>query len=365
MAQTMEECLVFLNGARDALDELSLLVDQEARLSQEEEQLEQSLETEKKLMAETVTQTVKRRRDEISSTYEKEMNKAQEQLKKVRTRREKAKNEGMKERISNETSVYKEEIRDLKVQLKTLMKRSHVPGFCQSPFYYTLYFPCHVKEYLVLLLCVLAIFLALPCGIYWMIPERRPLYLVIIYIADILFTGGIYMAVGNKTKMLHMETLREGRKIQDQILANKKKIKKTTTGVRKDRNESLYNLEKYDDEIARLQQELSDVAVKQKEALNTFENVTKNILVDEIEHNHKVKLEQQEEEYRRVSEELRAVRQQLKEKRLSVTDQYGTYLGREFMDSQKVMELCDLVKSGRASNVSEAVSVYKEQYEKK
>ena len=40
MAQTIEECLAFLNGARDALDELSLLAEQEERLSQEEERLE-------------------------------------------------------------------------------------------------------------------------------------------------------------------------------------------------------------------------------------------------------------------------------------------------------------------------------------
>ena len=51
MAQTIEECLAFLNGARDALDELSLLAEQEERLSQEEERLEKSLETERKLMA--------------------------------------------------------------------------------------------------------------------------------------------------------------------------------------------------------------------------------------------------------------------------------------------------------------------------
>ena len=361
MAQTIEECLAFLNGARDALDELSLLAEQEERLSQEEERLEKSLETERKLMADTIQQTVKKRRDEIGTAYEKEISRAQEQLKRVRGKREKAKNEGIKERIANETAAFREEIRDLKLQLKTLMKRNHVPGYCQSDLYYTLYFPCHVKEYLTVLVFVLLFFLVIPWGIYQFVPERRPLWLVVIYLVDILLVGGGYMAVGNKTKLLHMEVLRDGRKIQDQILANKKKIRKTTAGVRKDRNESLYNLDKFDDEIARLQQELSDVAAKQKEALNTFETVTKNILTDGIEHNHKAKLDQAEAEYQRVVQELRTVRQQRKEKMLSATSQYGTYLGKEFMDSQKVMELCDIVKDKKASNVSEAISVYKSQ----
>ena len=48
MAQTIEECLAFLNGARDALDELSLLAEQEERLSQEEERLEKSLRKKKR-----------------------------------------------------------------------------------------------------------------------------------------------------------------------------------------------------------------------------------------------------------------------------------------------------------------------------
>ena len=73
MAQTKEECLVFLNRARDALDELSLLNDQEKQLNCEERQLEQSLNTEKKLMNDSIQQTLKKRREEINSSYDKEL----------------------------------------------------------------------------------------------------------------------------------------------------------------------------------------------------------------------------------------------------------------------------------------------------
>lgn len=358
MAQTREECLVFLNQARDALDELLLLEEQEKQLSQEEAQLEESLETEKRLVADTIQKTVKKRREEIRTTYEKEMSRVQGQLKKVRGKREKAKNEGVKDRIQEETAPLWEEIREVKMQLRALIRREHVPGYCQSLLYYGLYFPRRIKEYLMLFLYVILLFLAMPWGIYLLMPERKPLYLAVIYLLDILVIGGIYLAVGNRTKMMYREVLLEGRKYQDQILDNKKKIKRITSGIRKDRNESLYDLEKYDDEIARLQQEISDVAVKQKDALNAFETVTKNILADEIEHNHKEKLDQLQGEYQRVSGELRLVMQQVKEKRLAVTGSYGTYLGKDFMDSQKIAELAGIVRDGMASNVSEAISVY-------
>lgn len=361
MAQTMEECLVFLGEARDALDELALLEEQEKKLSQEEAQLEEGVEAERKLMSDTIQKTVKKRREEIRSTYEKEMSKVQEQLKRARGKREKARNEGVKERIQEETAIFHQQIRELKVQLKTLMKQNHVPGYCQSSLYYSLYFPRHVKEYLLLILYVLLFFLAVPYGIYLLIPERKQLYLVVIYVVDILLIGGGYIALGNRTKLLYMEILREGRKYQDQILVNRRKIRKITSGIRRDRNESLYNLEKYDDEIARLQQELSDVATKQKDAMNAFETVTKHILTDEIEHNHKARMDQLQEEHQRISGELREVMQRVKEKRLFATDHYGIYLGKEFMDSQKIVELRSIVQEGKASNVSEAIAVYQNQ----
>ena len=63
------------------------------------------------------------------------------------------------------------------------------------------------------------------------------------------------MTIGNHTKLQYMEILREGRQILDQIHANDRKIQVITSTIRKDRNEAIYNLEKFDDEIARLQQE--------------------------------------------------------------------------------------------------------------
>ncbi len=174
MAQTREECLIFLNKARDALDELSLLDDQEKQLNQEEKQLSQSLSAEKKLIADTIQQTIKKRREEINTTYDKEIDKAQTLLKKAKARREKAKNQGIKERIGSETAALKEQNQELGTQLKTLFKCHHVPRFCRSPLYYSLYFPYRIKEYFFLFLGILALFLAL-----WHLPTapqtRNPL----------------------------------------------------------------------------------------------------------------------------------------------------------------------------------------------
>lgn len=364
MAQTTQECLDFLEKAREAVDELSVGVDRERQLEQDEYRLGRSLEAEQKLVADTIQQTVKKRREEINASYDGEIAKAQEQLKKARSQREKAKSQGVKERIAEETSELNAYNRELRARMKATFRQSHVPGFCRNRLYYSLYFPRWGKEFLVLLLYVAAVYLALPYGIYLLIPDRKPLYLVGIYVALIIVFGGIYMLVGNHTKMQYMEALREGRQILDLIHANNKKIHVITSTIRKDRSESLYNLEKYDDEIARLQQELSDVAAKKRDALNSFETVTKTILQDEIEHSHKEKLEQLQAEYGQVKGQLQDTQAEVKEKRLYITDHYGTYLGKEFLDHFKITELSSILRSGQAETVSEAIEVYKRQKQK-
>ncbi len=359
MVQTAEECLDFLGKAGEAVDELSVCADRETQLLQDEDRLGKLLEAEKRLVADTIQSTVKKRREELNSTYDAEIGKAQEQLKKVRSQREKAKNQGMKERIAEETSELHSYNTELTARMKTTFKRNHVPALCRTRLYYSLYFPRWAKEYLGLFFCVAVFFLVLPYGIYMQIPQKNTFWLAGIYLVDILIFGGLYMTIGNNTKLQYMEPLKEGRQILDQIHANNKKIRVITSTIRKDRNESLYDLEKYDDEIARLQQELSDVAAQKKDALNTFESVTKNILQDEIEHNHKEKLDRLQAEYEDVSKQLRATSAEVKGKRLYITDNYACHLGKEFLDPFKIKDLAAIIQRGDAMNISEAVEVYR------
>ncbi|MCI6887367.1 MAG: hypothetical protein MR868_08985 [Lachnospiraceae bacterium] len=363
MVKTAEECLAFLGKARDALEELSISEDRETQLQADEKRLGKALEQERKTIADAIQQTVKKRKDEICASYDKEINKAQDQLKKAKSKREKAKNQGVKDRIADETADFYASTKELKAQMKSLFQKKHVPGFCRSALYYSLYFPKWPKEILTLLIFVLLCFLALPYGIYQAVPNHTTVHLIVIYVLDILIVGGIYVAIGNRTKMQHMETLRVGRRYLDDMRANAKAIRRVTSTIKKDRDEAQYNLEKFDDEIAQFQQDLNEVTAKKNEALNTFETVTKTILQDEIEHNYKEKLDQIENEYLQVSEQLKATAAEVKEKRLYITDHYGTYLGKEYLDPLKIAELYTIVQNGQASNVSEAITIHRNRKE--
>ena len=182
-----------------------------------------------------------------------------------------------------------------------------------------------------------------------------------IYALDILVFAGAYILISGKTKIPHLETLKKGRAILDQIYSNNKKIRVITATIQKDRNDSQYNLEKYDDEISQLHQELDTVANQKRDALNTFENVTKTILTDEIEHNHKDRLDQLEAEYQQTAARLKETQQQVKTRTLYVTNHYATYLGKEFLDPLKIVDLSALIREGKAKNVSEAIDQYQSQ----
>lgn len=359
MAQTITDIQSFLEDAKEAVTELSDLTKKEEQLRVEELRLEKSLEAEQKAVEDSISLTVKKRREEIESSYDAEIGKLQERLRKIRARREKAKNQGIKDRIREETTELHEHNRELRVRMKTLFQSKRVPAFCGSSFYYSLYFPRGLREIFTFLLTFAVCFLLIPYGIYSSLPEKKTLYLVLIYVVAIIVFGGLYTVVGNATKGGHLSALQEGRMIRSLINSNNKKIRVITAAIRRDRNEAIYDLEKFDDEIAQMEQEMAQTIRKKKEALNTFENVTKMIISDEITGNSKAKIEDLKLSYEDAVSRLRYTETIVKEKKIFITDTYESYVGKEFLTAERLGDLKRILESGEAVNISEAVEFYR------
>lgn len=359
MAQPITDYAAFFAGAKQAVQELEQLEQREKQLEESEKQLQNSLKVKQRTIMDTISQTVKQRSDEISKSYDAEIGKIQDRLKKARVRREKAKNQGIKERISESTETLVKENEELRDQIKTLFRANRVPGCCSSGFYYSLYFTKGMRELGVLLLTLLILFLAVPCGIYLLIPERKTWYLILIYLADILIFGGIYIKIGNSTKLKYMDVLKEGRGLRDRIRANKKQIKVIAKSIRKDKNEAVYNLERFDDEIAQLDQDLAMTNKKKKDALNTFDTVTRTIISDEIMGNYKEEIERMEAGLSDTMAELKKTQAAYKEKALSLADHYEVYVGKEFLSLERLSALEKLIAGGEAKNISEAITIFK------
>lgn len=359
MAQPITDYNAFFAGAKQAVQELDELKQKEKMLLDLEKQLENSLKSKKREVADTIAQTVKKRSDEIAKSYDVEIGKAQDRLKKVRSKREKAKTQGEKERIVEETQSLVRENSDLKAQMKTIFHANRVPKFCASNLYYALFFTKGFKELMTMFITLLLVFLALPVGIYFAIPERQTMYLVVIYVAVIVVFGGLYVKIGNSTKMKHMDALKEGRMIRDKIKANKKQMKSIEKSIRKDKNDSVYNLQKFDDEIAQLEQDMAQAERKKKEALNTFNTVTKTIISDEIMGNHKAELDQIESDFAKTTADLKETQNAAMAKALYITDNFEIYAGKDFMTIERLSALEEIIQSGQAANISEAITTFK------
>lgn len=359
MAQPITDYAAFFAGAKQAIHEMELLKQRETQLQNLENEVETSLKTKQKSVSDQITMTVKQRTDEIIKSYDAEIGKSNDRLKKVRVKREKAKSQGVKERIAEDTSGLLHENKELKRQLKTVLRADHVPRVCSSKFYYSLYFTKGFKELMILLLTMVICFLAIPCGIYFMIQNRQVLHLVLIYVLTILVFGGLYVVVGNATKMKHLEALREGRKLRNRMVSNKKQMKKITKSIRKDKDEAIYNLEKFDDEIAQLEQDIAQAERQKKDALHTFETVTKTIISDEIMGTHRAELTQMESDLAKTCADLKEIRNAAMNKALYITDNYEVYVGKEFMSIHRMEMLEAILQSGKASNMSEAITIFK------
>ncbi len=352
MALPITDYTAFFAGAKQAVQELEQLRERELCLEESEKTLEDQLRTREKAVADTIARTVKARGEEIARSYDTEIGKTEDQLKKVKAKREKARNQGVKGRIAEDTQSLSKENEELKGRIRTLFRANHVPGYCAGGLYYSLYFTRGLKEMGILLLVLLIFFLAVPCGIYFAVPERKTWYLILIF-------GGIYVKIGNSTKMKHMDALKEGRSIRNRIQANKKQMKAIARTIRRDKNDAVYNLEKFDDEIAQLDQDLLQTNKKKKEALAAFDSVTKTILSDEIMENNKPEIDCLQGELAKAVEELKAVRTDLKEKTLYTAENFEAYTGKEFMTMERLEALEGFIRAGEARNISEAVTVFK------
>lgn len=147
--------------------------------------------------------------------------------------------------------------------------------------------------------------------------------------------------------------------MRDHIRSNRKKIRVIEKSIRRDKNEKMYNLEKFDDEIAQLEQEIRRISTQKQEALNSFEQVTKTIIADEILSGAKPKMEELTARYREIRRALDETEEEIKRRNLEITDKYAGYLGKEYLDPMKIGELMEAIRSGRASNISEAIEAVK------
>ena len=354
MAEAGVDNRTFLEEAKAAVIQLrraqALADEQELQTKR----LEKALVSEKRAVADSIEMTIRKRKNELADSYDSQMEEVQSHLKKVRNKREKAKNQGMRERIAQETADIREENRQLSTEIRTVFRQDRVPAVCNTTFFYALYHTKGLKEGLILLLTLAVCFFVVPVGVYHLIGVESTLVLILLYLVDIFFFGGLYFFLNNQIKVRHLEALQKGRQNRNAMAANRRKIRAIQNAVRKDKNEDMYGLEKFDQEIQKLEREKEKIAGQKQTALTNFESDGQMRIAQEITDNNQERISALEQDFNYASEQMAQYREKLRRISMTVAERFEPMLGKEFLQEEKLDALLGALASGQAKNITEA-----------
>lgn len=358
-----------LNGGLEVLAEmrrtLFKLQESEARsasLAVEENKFEKLIQVREKAMNDEISNTIKKRQDEISFSFDEQIDQTRIKLKKVKSKRDKFKNEKVTERIDVETKDLQEDKRKLREEIKSIFKVNHISSIFNNKLFYSLHMPGEITDFLVALLTI-AIVLFLPFFIWKLAPEENETIfrIVIYYIIAIGVFCGIYFLIHKKVREPNLVALKQIQGLRAKLHTNDKAIKTVQKAIKKDPDESGYGLESYDTEMDDLDAQICDIAEKKKEALTVFENETKINITNEIKLDYESEINKNRKELERTHKERREAEDAIKDLKLTISNKYESYVGKEYCTIAMIDSLSDIIKAGDAINIADAVKFYERQ----
>ncbi len=350
-----------INFLSKALEETMMLENEKAKLAEltdKKNMAEKNLTALKKDISKEKEKTVKSRREDIEDSFDKQIKAIESDIKSVNDKRNKARNSGVKSRIDEHTKLYKDDIQKLRGLIKENFKKAGLSQVYNNKFFFSLYMPHSLGEWFTALITFLIAFCLVPIVILNMqFTEKIPsIYSIIVYTLDILIFGSIYVFIGNKVRIKHNDTLKSCRELMDQINKDRKIIRKTTKQIRRDKDDSLYDLGAFDDELTQYRQKCETVNIQKDEALNKFDAVTKQVLADEIDSRYIDELANKTAQLEQLKLDLKSLNDSVEQKTLYINDQYGQYIGVSNINSENIRRMIEMIRNKEAGSISEAAS---------
>lgn len=347
----VKESVMELNGYKDRTDALNA----------DETRLEKEIKTKEKVIADEYQSTTKKRKDEIETTYNDQIEKTRARIKKINGKKEKSKNKKVIERIDDETSDLREVHRQLVLDGKNIMKQNKLPFYCNTKLFFALYMPRGIVDVFIIILSLAIVLLAVPCGIYFFcLPEQKMIYLITIYAVTVIVCGGLYMMIDHNFKDRKREALVSLLNLRGKIDRNKKERNIIKKHIIKDKDESQYGLEDFDKELQELDLELNNIVERKNNALLVFENTTKFAIREEINVRFQDELSNLKVDYTKVYQEIKDNEEIIKNLAMDIANKYEVFFGKEYMNVEKLELLENILMTGEVGTISEAMNRVKE-----
>lgn len=360
----------YLIAVREEVRKRDNMAQELDKLQAHQKKLGRNIASEEKSIAEEISTTVRKRKQEIADTYDDRLDDNRARKKKVANKRDKKKNQRMNERIEDETKHISNSTRELEIEMKTLLKKNKVSSLCSSKLYFAMFMPRGIDEIGAMFLSLIIYFAGVPAAVMFLIRQfvlegkkdiNMAFWCALIVAAVIIIQLIIYFAVLTSTKVRHNDVIQQARSIRDKIKANKRQSNAIRNSINKDKDDSVYMLDSYDEKLTNLDKEADDISDEKQGALRTFEEETQQLIINEINGRRLQTLEDMKAEKKQIENKIAKLEEKYSEKVLQITNQFASYLGEELCKDDKLSDLISLMEEGQATTVSEAISLYKGQ----
>ena len=158
--------------------------------------------------------------------------------------------------------------------------------------------------------------------------------------------------------------MKDAIRFRTKITGLKRRIAKKEQNIRMDSDESRYELEKFDDEINDIQQQIDNIVEEKKNAMTLFETQTRRDIISEIHTRYAPEIEEDQKQLDETRTEKHKTDSELNDLTVRISKNYETYLGKEILDTTIIDSLIEIMDNGNAQSVSEAVDYYKKTVDK-
>jgi len=326
-------------------------------------QTEKAIKAKEKAINEEINAATKKRQEEIGRSYDDEIAKLKSRSRKVKTKKGKTKRKEVALRIRRETTDEREKERQMKLEIRSVYKRENVSGIFNTKLFYSLFMPQYLSDIPVLLLTLVVALLAVPGVVYYLVfPEtwKTTPGLMLMYFGFALLYILLYVAILNVTKGAHKEMFSEIKGLRADIRANRRAMAKIARRIRKDKDESEYNLDHFDDEMKDITDEIHRILEEKKAAMIDFEKDAKIVLADTIREKYNEELDEQKKYLATTREEQKAADARAKELSLLVAKKYEPYLGKENLSLDIIDQMEVRLDSGAAKTIGDALKLVQE-----
>jgi len=350
--------IICLNQIRSDIKEHNIAKEKIEPIKVTVKDLEKHIESSEKAVKDEIESTLKTRREAVESGFNKEIEGDQDKLKKIQSDRDKAKSKGVKERISVETSSLREDNNGMKDEIKAAFKSNKIPAFCNTRLFLALFMTKGIKDMFICVLTFLISFLAVPSAIYYFVPNLPDWSLIVIYVVIVAIVFTAYKLISEKIKFPHLEVIQGLVKTKDRITENKRKIRKIVHAIKKDKNEEMYGLDRFDEKINIIISDIEKFEAKRSLALEDFNNLVKPNIIAEIEGKDRDRIIALKINLKKQQSFLSEMEDKVKDQRIFIASNYEAYLGNEFATPDKLEALAEIMNTGGAETIGKAIAVY-------